>query len=162
MCDICRGIEAGMDPDAARAAYIDSLWTTINLYGMALTGAEDGDPPYMYTVGRHLKGQPELLVTGLDTQRMAIILNAASLREDLVPGHRVPGLIEANQGNDIRYEMGVLEINPAAAEMFVASAMMGPAMTALQLTWPDPANRLPDEDGYVETWPQPIYPLAKS
>jgi hypothetical protein len=161
MCDICRGIEAGMNPDEARAAYIDSLWTTINLYGTVLTGAEDAEPPYMYTVGRHLKGQPELLITGLDAPRMAAILNAASPRE-LTPGTRVDGLIEARPGSGVRYQMGVLEIDPDAAEMFVARHMMGPDMTALQLTWPDLFNRLPDEDGYASEWPQPVYPLVKS
>jgi len=90
----------------------------------------------------------------------AILTNADDLT--LTPGTRVDGLIETRPGGGVRPQLGVLEIDPDAADMVVARTMMGPDMTALQLTWPDPQNRFPDEYDWDYEWPQPVYPLVKS
>lgn len=156
MCDICRAVQNGMDPDEARVAYEQNLMDTIVMYGYAITGVDDAEPPYFYTVGRTLQGLPELMISGLDPLRSVAILNTAAEQglDMSAAGTRVPDLIQPDD-----YVAGAIACDVDRAELLVAKHMFEPdrTVTALQIVWPDRDNRLPTDDGFTSEFPQPIY-----
>jgi hypothetical protein len=157
MCEMCRAIKMGATEREALDQYLASMRDTIDMYGVALTGVVDGDPPFVYTVGRTARDLPELLITGVDMARGAAMMNDAfDLADDVIaPGARLPLLDPAE------LTMGVIEIDPEDAEMNTALALYGHGhVKALQLVWPDQENRLPGEPGYSSEFPQPTYPIG--
>lgn len=154
MCDICRAVEAGVPRGDAVAAYEANMMDTIKLYGWAITGVDDADPVYFYTLGRTLMGLPELMVTGLDPHRsVAMLTRAHEMGADLRPG-RVADLIGPPE-----YQAAAIACDPERAGLLLAKRLFEPerTVTALQIIWPDRDNRLPNEDGYTSEFPQPIY-----
>lgn len=157
MCDICKAMdENGMTPEEAVNHYYEALTDTIKLHGWALTGLDDGNPPYTYTVGRTLQGLPELMINGLDLPRRAAILTSVQEQGlEVTPGARLENVLTPP------WTLGVVEADPRTAELIVAIRMFGleREVTALQLVWPDPKNRMPWDQGYHSEVPQPLYPV---
>lgn len=99
---------------------------------------------YSYTIGRTLKGRPELLISGLPSDISAEYLANAVALDDVVP---------FGWGEPRRYVFGEqmafpVEIDPWSAQMFTAIASFG-QITALQLLWPDDAGAFPGDPDYV-------------
>ena len=134
----CLGCSQGME------AVHKKLMDTIIERGHAVAsihGSEDG-PPFSYTVGRTLKGRPELFITGpIDARiQMAILNDAVRVDEEtpLKPGQERDGLLQ-------RFSTRIVEIDPQAASMFVARNFFGDDVRALQIVWPDPDGRFPGD-----------------
>lgn len=154
MCDICRAVELGIPREDAVEMFDAAMRDTIEMYGWAITGVDDAEPRFFYTVGRTLQGLPELMVAGLDPHRSVGILNTANeMGAGLMPG-RVPGLIQPPD-----FVAGVILCDPVAAEMKVALRLFhDQPVTALQIVWPDRQNRLPVIDAdYDSEFAQPIH-----
>lgn len=154
-----------MNEDAALARWAQTL-SIIESYGHQIISVfpnEDDPPttvPFSYTVGRILKGRPELVITGPIAPNVAgAILNdtcAADDDEPLEPGQDRERLL-------VGYPLHVVEADPVAAEMFQAirfAELSGTddSVRALQLVWPDPQKRFPWDEGYeYPPFVQPVH-----
>lgn len=124
---------------------------TIIRSGHQIMNIFGGDgPAFSYTVGRVVKDQPELLITGdLPDVVRAGILNVAAERDDLKPGL-------TNEIID-DFPVKIVEVlDPRKAGMFAALELGD--ITALQIIWPDAAGRFPGDAGYeYGDEAQPVY-----
>ena len=114
---------------------------------------EGGDDhvPFAYTVGRSLRDEPELLITGSLPPAIAgkILNDAVRLHDEgkfvLQDGFEYPA------GTLLRgpYGARAVEVDPRASEMFQAINMMGEdRVRALQIVWPCPLGGYPGEQRY--------------
>jgi hypothetical protein len=105
---------------------------------------ESDRTPFSYTIGLHDRGLPELLVTGLPTNRALWLLNtfakrmASGLRP--VPGNQVT--LPANA------RLELVQVEHPDAHMGMAIAIEGPDITAVQLVWADGHGRWPWAPGF--------------
>lgn len=120
---------------------------------------EEGTP-FAYTVGRAIKDQPELLMTGsIAPGVMGQILNDAVRMHDegthvLCDGYEYPPHTLFQNG----FKARVVAVDPRASEMFQAINIMGDDVEALQIVWPDIHGCFPDEPGYsLPAEAQPIH-----
>lgn len=122
---------------------------------------EEEGVAFAYTVGRALKDEPELLITGnLPPKVSGTLLNDAARLHDegkcvLHDGYVYP------RGSLMRGTTiaRVIEVDVVASEMFQAVNMMGERTSALQIVWPDKHGYFPGEAGYsLPQEAQPIHP----
>lgn len=127
----------------------------IETVGWAVTGVFDADPPFAYTVGLTEKGRPELFMSGLDINVMALILNDIAANENPVIGDVLEGYV----GNG--YKLAVVAADPKAAAVAVPRAMYGrDKVRALQIVWPDKKGRFPWDKRYrIRPRKQSLYPV---
>lgn len=110
-------------------------WMVQAVYG-------DGDNlPFAYTIGLADKGLPELIVFSLPQKVTQYLLNMMAARlvaGDTLPlGQRLPDIAEG-------MDTVLLPVPRAHAEQYLCQAFYrNPTTTALQLVWPDKANRMP-------------------
>jgi len=64
------------NPHGTIDEYLDSLRDTIADHGWVVQFVESEQRPFAYTIGLHEKGLPELLVTGMQAQTSARLLNS--------------------------------------------------------------------------------------
>lgn len=120
---------------------------------------ENPGTPFGYTVGRTLKGRPELFIVGpLPPEVMQGILNTAAKADDEDP------LRAGEERHDILVGYGarIIEADPEAAQMNQALSFFGDDVTALQILWPDAEGFFPGDEPYAEAHDpgmQPTYPL---
>ncbi len=138
---------------------------TIEKYGHEVRYIFPVDPSdrtaFAYTVGRTLKGRPELLVTGgISKEVMHFMCNEAAAIDDKTPlmdGMELPAgaLLEG-------FPVRVVAADPVDGEMYGAIDLFGLAgMSALQLVWPDMDGDFPGDPDYsLPEYAQPLYPEA--
>lgn len=128
--------------------YLQRLTDVVDRYDWAVQGVgadrDAGVPQFAYTVGLTRRQRPEILIAGLPFPVMQDLLNdAASRGEDPEPGSTVVDLLADG------YLMRV-DALPDSAPLGAARALYGPqAVRAVQLTWPDPDGRYPDDPTYA-------------
>lgn len=99
------------------------------------------DRPVAYTIGRTMRGEPELLISGpFDRELAEHVLGRLQSRE-VAAGQPLAEAFAQRPGFPIT-------IDPWTAEMYVALAVFG-AITALQVLWPDDADRFPGDPDYA-------------
>jgi hypothetical protein len=140
MCRLCDNPnpdgDAEDDLDGLRSAIRDHLWL--------VKCVPDEKRPYAYTLGLHELGLPELLATGVTTDR-ALALMDYFAREVIengppAPGDRIPmsdiATFEAVQVErpDVHMELGMM--------------LFGPKLRALQLVWTDMRGRWPWDSAF--------------
>lgn len=64
------------NPHGTTDEYMDSLRDTIADHGWVVQFVESEQRPFAYTIGLHERGLPELLITGLQAQTSARLLNS--------------------------------------------------------------------------------------
>jgi Domain of unknown function (DUF4262) len=133
-------------PGSTRADYLDHLSGLIAEFGWAVQGVERDriHPPWAYTVGLTLHGQPELVVTGMPLRRAAELVNE-------VAGHVMHA--EAPQpGDQIEWGGGpfmeIVEVAEPAAHLVMAVEMFGTDLRALQVVHADDRGHWPWDVGY--------------
>ena len=118
--------------------------------------ADDGQPPFAYTVGLFGLNHPELLTVGLSIETSAGVLNHLARRvmdgHDLIPG----ALIDFEEWP----HSVVPEVLPNPGEiLFTANRFYQrpdeASVPALQLSYDDKAGRFPWEEGYAAPEMQP-------
>jgi hypothetical protein len=155
----------GMDEreKAARWAAVDAkVARNVDEYGWAVqgvfppSGSGPWTPPFAYTVGlmKTLDGHPELMIVGLDPGTMQRLLNevasrAQKLRRPVELGRRYDDIL--NGGLPAEFvrvsEENVATFTGMAARYYRLNG--GPErVEALQMVWPDPAGRLPWDEGF--------------
>lgn len=126
-------------PDRPEQDYLDELYATMLKFGWAVQYVESEWAPFAYTVGLTRYDLPELLITGVSSQRAGRLLNGVARRYvgrgALTPGRQftVPSgpLIE------------VVEVDHPDAHLNYAMAFFGSGVRALQLVWADRRGRWP-------------------
>ncbi|MFR9806108.1 DUF4262 domain-containing protein [Pseudonocardia sp. RS010] len=139
MCVRCAG--------ATQEQALEQVLCTIGRYGWAVQAVE-GDrvhPPWAYTVGLHLRGRPELVVTGLPARHAAELLDgvAAHLLHSETPpepGERVP----LHEGPVVEF----VALPHPDAHLNVAVTLLGPEIRALQMVWADERGHWPWDPGF--------------
>ena len=139
MCWLCD------HPDKTRDDYLDLLRDIIRRRGWAVQAVEDHRTPFSYTIGLHLRGLPEMLMTGLSPRRSAQLLNDAA-DHVLAQGMPPPGtrftLFE-------RQPVEVVEVDHPEAHMGLAyDISRGGPIAARQLVWSDTFGRWPWARGF--------------
>lgn len=135
MCRLCdesnSDDEAEDDIDGLREVVRDHLW--------AVKCVEDARRPYAYTLGLHQQGLPELLATGVTTER-ALALFDYFAPEVIRNGVPAPG-------DRIRWEFNAMfeavEVEHPDAHMDLAVKLFGAGLRAIQLVWTDAFGRWP-------------------
>lgn len=127
------------NPDKTFGDYTSIIRDKILVHGWAVQYVEDDRRPFAYTIGLHLLGLPELLVTGLAPKQALWLLNSCA--------KRVMAGLRPRPGDQLSLPAGTrLEIVGVAqpdAHMGIGVAIEGPDITALQLVWADGRGRWP-------------------
>lgn len=133
------------NPDKTLDDYLAMLRSTILVRGLAVQYVEDDRTPYAYTIGRHLIGRPEFLVTGLPPKHAQWLLNTFAKR--MLNGRPTAG---AQHSLPARTRVELVDVAQPDAHMNMAIAIEGPDVRAMQLVWADDRGRwpwAPDFDG---------------
>ena len=152
MCDVCstssKWKSAPNTPE--RHAEVDAQTHQFILkYGHQVTGVIS-DPCFFYTVGRAVFDKPELLLTGDIESNLAMsILNTIADMEN-------KGQIDIASfadGEPVALDpfdclLRFVTVNPIECEMFGATNISGPDLTAYQVLWPDAQGRWPDDPDF--------------
>ena len=140
MCEICQGrSRIDVDRDFIRI---------IEQYGWAVQTVQ-GDrlhPPWAYTVGLHLHGLPELVVTGMAARPATDLLNdLAEHHVHHTGGPPVPGIEVPLRGGPL---IEFVELPHPDAHLYTAVRLLGPGIRAVQIVWADDRGRWPWERGF--------------
>jgi hypothetical protein len=133
-------------PGSTRADYLDFMRDMIACYGWGVQGVERAGPhpPWAYTVGLTLVGDPELVITGMSVRRAARMLNeqAAHMLHASAPPLGEP--VELACGTIGQ----MVEVTEPTAHLDVAVELFGSQIQALQVVHADDRGRWPWERGY--------------
>jgi hypothetical protein len=132
MCWLCD------HPDATQEDYFDVLRAKVLQHGWVVQYVESVRTPFAYTIGLHDLGVPELLVTGVSTQRARRLLNGVAWHV-LCDGPPAPGEQLPVPGGPL---VEFVEVDHPDAHMGWAVAFGGP-LRALQVVWADGRGRWP-------------------
>jgi len=133
-------------PGSTRLDYLNHIREMADRTGWAVQGVERGRhrPPWAYTVGLTRHGKPELLLTGMDLEPSAEVLNAfarhATHEATPSPGDHFP-----SDGDPV-FEF--VEVAEPTAHLDVAVEFYGPKIRALQLVYVDDRGHWPWDVGY--------------
>ncbi|WP_099023634.1 DUF4262 domain-containing protein [Mycolicibacterium palauense] len=132
-------------PDGTIEEYLDILRSTIRRHGWAVQFVESERRPFAYTIGLHSRGLPELLITGLQPQTSARLLNSMAHQIvddgiDLQPAMRIDF-----QGE---FLLEVVEVEHPDVHLTFAVALCGEQVSAHQLVWTDDNRRWPWDRGW--------------
>lgn len=126
-------------PGATVDDYLDELRKTMVEHGWAVQYVESDRTPLAYTVGLHDCGLPELLITGVSSQRAMRLLNTVA--KDMMSGNTLkPGQKLAVRSGPL---VEIVAVANPDAHMTWALAFGGPDVRALQLVWADGRGRWP-------------------
>lgn len=139
---MCRRCDNPSDSEASED--IDGLRECVREHGWVIRYVEDDRRPYAYTIGLHQFGLPELLVTGVTTERALALLDYF-VQEVITEGPPAPG------DRIVLAEAAVIEavdVDHPDAHMDLAVQVFGPKLRALQLVWTDMCGRWPWDAGF--------------
>lgn len=133
------------NPHATLEDYLDELRSTIRDHGWAVQFVESERRPFAYTIGLHDRGLPELLITGVQAQTSARLLN--SIAHQIVDDGMVlqPAVHIDYQGE---FLIEVVEVEHPDVHLKFAVELYGATFRAYQLVWADNAGRWPWDRGW--------------
>ncbi len=140
MCSRCDN----PDESAEAEDHLDELRESLREHLWAVKCVEDDKHPYAYTLGLHELGMPELLATGVTTER-ALALFGLFAPEAIQNGTPSPGdrIVWAE---NTMFE--AVEVDHPDAHMDLALKLFGPGLRAVQLVWTDMDGRWPWEAAF--------------
>jgi hypothetical protein len=140
MCRLCD------DPQATRHDFLRGLRKKVLKSGWAPVYVEDGRWSFAYTVGLHLRGFAEYLVTGMTPahalQLLDIVVDYTLHEVQPKPGDTMT--IDGGPGVEF------VEVDQPNTHLAFAANLYGPDVRALQLAWRDERGHspwCPDFDG---------------
>jgi hypothetical protein len=110
---------------------IDGLRDCVREHGWVIKYVEDHRRPYAYTMGLHQFGMPELVVTGVTTERAFALLDY---------------FIEETIGDCAMIE--AVDVDHPDAHLDLAVRLFGPKLRAVQLVWTDMCRLWPWDARY--------------
>lgn len=126
------------------ADHLEEIHDAVRKYGWVIKCVEDDKRPYAYTTGLHQFGLPELLATGVITERALVLLGhfaAESITKGpLRPGDRLDFLGIAT--------IEVVKVEHPDAHLGLGVALYGRDLHAVQLVWTDTAGRWPWDSAF--------------
>jgi hypothetical protein len=131
-------------PGATRADYLDHVREKVAWIGWAIEHIHRDrvHPPWSYTVGMTMYGEPELVATGLSMHRASALLQgvAEHALDAYAPGQQ----FKLTDGPLIQ----VVEVAEPTTHLHVAVELFGPQVRALQVVHADDRGHWPWEVGY--------------
>jgi uncharacterized protein DUF4262 len=127
------------NPDATQEDYFEELRAGIERHGWVVQYVDDDRRPFAYTVGLHRHGLAELLVTGLDPQRAAQLLNAVA-EYSINKVQPRPG--ETMSLGSV-WTLEFVRVTQPSAHLVFAIGLYGPEVRALQVVWLDDDGHSP-------------------
>jgi hypothetical protein len=118
---------------------IDGLRASVCAHGWAIKYVEDERRPYAYTIGLHELGLPELLVTGVTTERALALLDYF-IQEAIAKGAPRPG-DRITLSDTVNIE--AVHVDQPDVHLSLAVRLFGPKLRAVQLVWTDMCGRWP-------------------
>jgi hypothetical protein len=147
------------NPGGTAEGDLDGLLASVRAHGWAIKYVEDDRRPYAYTIGLHELGLPELLATGVTTERALALLDYL-VQESIANGAPRPGdrivlsdaaMIEA------------VQVDHPDAHLDLAVRLFGPEVRAVQLVWTDMYGRWPwDAEFDFDGLRQPVLGVRRS
>ena len=127
------------NPEATVEEFVGGLRDTIRSHGWAVQFIE-GDRPFAYTIGLHERALPELMLTGLQAQTSARLLNSiahqiADVGMVLKPGEYIDFQDE--------FLLEVVEVEHPDVHLKYAAGLYGTDIRAFQLVWTDDRRHWP-------------------
>ncbi|KQY61820.1 DUF4262 domain-containing protein [Nocardioides sp. Root140] len=140
----------------------DALFANIRDHGHQVQ-VVFGGVPFAYSIGRILKGRPEIFVTGpVEPQLLGMLVNAAAAYDDDCELPFSPVAVTLPAGSLLAQAPArVVAVDPHAAEMFAAINFAGFTVPALQIILPDPNMKFPGEPGADPEWAQVAFALNR-
>jgi hypothetical protein len=134
------------NPHRTTAEYLDILRETVKDHGWAVQFVESERRPLAYTIGLHDMGLPELLITGLQAQTSARLLN--SIAHQIVDDGTIlqPAMHIDYQGE---FLLEVVEVEHPDVHLKFAVGLFGAHIRAFQLVWTDDRRRWPWDRGWT-------------
>lgn len=126
-------------PGSSMQDYLDELYETMMQHGWAVQYVEDERAPFAYTLGLTRCDLPELLITGVSSQRAVRLLNAVA-RRSVARGAPIPGAQFAIPSGPL---IEVVQVDHPNAHLNFAVPLLGGEIRALQLVWADRRGRWP-------------------
>lgn len=140
MCEVCN------PPEADRLAGVTTVRSMIDASHWATIAVEPecGLPTFAYTVGLSNFGLPELVISGMRKERALPVLDPVAARI-LLNGAPAPGR-RIRLPN--RRLSEIVRVDDPAARLQIATDVLGPRFTAIQLVYADKKGRWPWDNGY--------------
>ena len=132
----------------ARVHHLRRIRSMIAEHGFMVQGvsADLDTPGWVYTIGLHAAGLPELILIGgmcPEDQHHAIddLARRMLAGSAFEPGHREPEVVDG-------YDVTFLEVIDPTCDWLAIANLIQSGYRALQVVWPDRDGRFPWEDGY--------------
>jgi hypothetical protein len=126
----------------------------IEKYGLQVISVFGTDylPSFSYSIGlRQTYGQPEIICFGLNTKLMHALINdvAALIKQGMLiePGKRYAEIFKGTDATFLRVEPDNIDDYFGVAIEYYKNDQF----PAVQLVWPDDANRFPWEEGFAQS-----------
>ena len=133
------------NPHGTLDEYLDSLRDTIADHGWVVQFVEDERRPFAYTIGLHERGLPELLITGMQAQTSARLLN--SIAHMIVDdGTTLQPAVHIDYQGEFLLE--VVEVEHPDVHLKFAVSICGADIRAYQLVWTDDRRHWPWDRGW--------------
>ena len=115
------------------AEHLDEIRDAVREHGWVIKCVDDTKRPYAYTTGLHQFGWPELIATGVTTERALVLLDhfvgEVKTGGPLRPGAHLDFLGVA--------AIEIVEVDQPDAHLGLAVALFGTDIRAVQLVWTD-------------------------
>jgi len=132
----------------------EEIAEVVRRYGWYAVSINDGEPPFLYTVGvMQTFDHPELIMFGLEGNNVHALFS--QLVRDIRAGqsYAEPGVYTVKIGGD-EHQVGFRRVHPTQHELYLGFAMgycryigrMGD-LDAMQAFWPDSNGKFPFEVG---------------
>ena len=146
-------------PHATIDDYLGELVKIVKKNRWAVQYVEGEDRPFAYTIGLHELGLPELLVTGLNAEASARLLNT-------VTRYTVDGGTRLRPGEYVHHEqlmLEVVEVDHPDVHLKFAVGLFNQPIRALQLVWTDDRRHWPWDRGWSHgRRRQPVFGVRSS
>lgn len=103
---------------------------------------------FVHTIGRARAGKPELIVTGCAEASYAMDLISDVVAHELRNGPLADGPLPAGASRVALMLRDVSSPFVRNRRVAQATSRYGPAIRVVQIVWPDPAGRFPDDAAY--------------
>lgn len=132
----------------------DEFADDVRTHGWSAVAINDGEPPFLYTVGlMYSFDHPELVMFGLESDNAHALF--AGLVRDLRSGrsHAEPGVRTIRLGDE-DYQVGFRRVHPTQHPLYLGYAMgfarsigRTDELSVVQAFWPDRAGKFPFDLG---------------
>ena len=134
------------------AEHLDEIRDAVRQHGWVIKCVDETKRPYAYTTGLHQFGWPELIATGVTTERALVLLDhfigETKTGGPLTPGAHLDFLGVA--------AIEIVEVDQPDAHLGLAVALFGTDIRAFQLVWTDLSGHWPWESTFDDELPQPV------